>query len=216
MLKFYYGCMHAGKTLHLINAKEIYDRKGMKTIIIKPKTDTRDPVTDDGYCMIHSRFAPEKKACASVFENLSELEKRIDKVDVVLIDEAQFMRTRDVEKLADIAQGKTVLAYGLKNDINGNLFEGARGLLAYADEISEIPTLCEAKDCERPAHFHARYVNGVREVDSYAVGIEKDNVIYKSLCYKHWKGEVDSVRKQKKEKASGIQWVDMGYERDGF
>lgn len=190
MLKYFYGTMFAGKTLHLIQGKEIYDRKHIKSVVLKKDTDTREPHDADGWGVISSRFNPEKRIGCFYFKDLKkDIVRFVNKNDVFIIDEAQFLTADDVLLLKDLSVNgsKDVVCYGLKTDVNGNLFEGSAALLSHADNVVEIPYLCQEPGCTKKANYHARYINGVRDTDASAVKIEKGNVIYKALCYRHWR-----------------------------
>ena len=84
------------------------------------------------------------------------------------------------------SMGLDVYAYGLKTDINGNLFEGSAAWLAMADEVKEIKHICEINGCNEKANYHNRYINGLRDLDKKPVAIDKGNISYKAVCYKHW------------------------------
>ena len=190
MLNFFYGTMFAGKTLHLIQAKEIYNRKGIKSVVLKKDTDTREAHDADGWGVISSRFNPNKTTGCFYFNDLKkDIARFINKNDVFIVDEAQFLTADEVLLLKDLSVNgsKDIICYGLKTDVNGNLFEGSSALLSHADNIVEIPYLCQEPECTERANYHARYVDGIRDTDASAVKIEKGNVTYKALCYKHWK-----------------------------
>lgn len=190
MLKANLGLMMSGKSMHLIQAKEVYERKGFRTIVLKSKIDTRENYDEDGWGMISSRFAPNKKVACHYFDNLKDdVIRYMNKCDVFLIDEAQFLKKEDIELLKSLSTNgsKEILCYALPIDVNGNTFEGSQALLDLADEVTEIPMLCQDGQCLEKATHHARYINGVRDTDASAVKIEKGNVTYKALCYKHWK-----------------------------
>lgn len=190
MLKYNYGMMMSGKTLHLVQAHEIYTHKGFKTTVLKKDTDTRDKYADDGWGVISSRFNPQKYVGCHYFHDLKDdLVRFANKTDVFLIDEAQFLTKEEVALLKDISEmgSKIIIAYGLKTDVNGNTFEGSQALLDLADEVTEIPMLCQEGQCLEKATHHARYVDGVRDTDPNPVKIEKGNVTYRSLCIKHWR-----------------------------
>ena len=193
MLNFFYGTMFAGKTLHLIQAKEIYNRKGINAVVLKKDTDTREAHADDGWGVISSRFNRNKTVGCHYFSDLKkELVKFANKNDVFILDEAQFLTAEEVLLLKDLSENgnKKVICYGLKTDVNGNLFEGSAALLSHADNINEIPYLCQEPNCTEKANYHARYIDGVRDKDASAVKIEQGAVTYKALCYKHWRENV--------------------------
>ena len=98
------------------------------------------------------------------------------------------MTRDDVLYIAEIAdKGIDVLAYGLKTDSNGKLFEGSAALIALSDKLFEMENLCQIKGCSNKAVAHARYVNDVRVWNGKSVAVEKDNVTYKAVCRKHWR-----------------------------
>ena len=108
----------------------------------------------------------------------------------LFVDEAQFLTKEDVLTLCKVAEEKEVICYGLKTDVNGDLFSGAAALLALADETSEIEVPCEIDGCSKKAIAHIRYVDGVRETGVMKpVAIETGNITYKSVCRHHWLDE---------------------------
>lgn len=185
-LKFIYAVMGAGKTAQMINAYEIYKRKGLNPIIIKPATDDREG-SFNGWGKTASRLMRDKPVDVYHF-------KKIDKelptlaYGAIFVDEAQFLTRDDVVYLASIVDKENinVLTYGLKTDINGNLFEGSSALLALADETTEMESLCEIPGCDNQAQLHLRFVDGKADTNTDAVAIEKGNVTYKSVCRKCW------------------------------
>lgn len=153
-LYFYHGAMNAGKSTTLLQASYNYKERGMKTLLLLPSLDTRDK---QGY--IHSRIG--LAACATTFErdtNLFEKVQRLakeEKLHCVLIDEAQFLSPDQVTELCKIVDQLKlpVLTYGLRTDFQGSLFPGSRRLLALADEIVEIKTMCH---CGKKATMNMR------------------------------------------------------------
>lgn len=189
MLKFFYAVMTAGKTTQLIQAHDIYCRKGYNPVILKKETDTREPHDSDGWGMISSRFYPQKKVAAFYFKDLKkDIIPFLKSRDLFFVDEAQFLTKEEVELLKNLSHmgSVDVITYGLKNSITGELFEGSAALLAHADEIKEIPCFCQEKGCKEKANYHARFVNGVRDLDNNPIKIEQGDVTYKALCYKHY------------------------------
>ncbi len=141
---FYYSAMNAGKTTTLLQSAHNYHERGMRTLILTPKLDNRF-----GEGTVASRIG--LSARGRIFgpdENLLEL-IRADiaangKLHCVLVDEAQFLSKSQVWGLTDVVDhlDVPVLAYGLRTDFRGELFEGSQYLLAWADSISEIKTIC--------------------------------------------------------------------------
>lgn len=143
-LYFYYSAMNAGKTTTLLQSAHNYAERGMRTLILTPRLDTRG-----GEGVVASRIG--LKAPGVVFGRDDDLE-RLARDDVaargalgcVLVDEAQFLSKPQVWQLTGIvdALNVPVLAYGLRTDFRGELFEGSQALLAWADNLVEIKTIC--------------------------------------------------------------------------
>lgn len=143
-LYFYYSAMNAGKTTVLLQSAHNYNERGMRTRIYTPRIDDRY-----GVGQVRSRIG--LSAEGHVFERDDNL---LDKVraDIaqngplhcVLVDEAQFLTKAQVWQLTEIVDALNipVLAYGLRTDFRGELFEGSQYLLAWADSFSEIKTIC--------------------------------------------------------------------------
>ena len=143
-LFFYYSAMNAGKTTTLLQSAYNYHERGMRTLIFTPKLDNRA-----GESMVASRIGLKAKAIA--FERDDDLEILLNrsiamhqKIDCVLVDEAQFLSKNQVWQLTEIVDRHNipVLAYGLRTDFRGELFEGSQYLLAWADSLIEIKTIC--------------------------------------------------------------------------
>ncbi|HEY2795183.1 MAG TPA: thymidine kinase [Micromonosporaceae bacterium] len=144
-LYFYYSAMNAGKTTSLLQSAYNYRERGMDTLILTPKLDDRV-----GSGVVASRIGLE--AAGRVFDrddDLLAVVQRVheqDAVHCVLVDEAQFLTKAQVWQLSEVvdALGIPVLAYGLRTDFMGELFEGSQYLLAWADSLSEIKTICHS------------------------------------------------------------------------
>ena len=143
-LYFYYSAMNAGKTTTLLQSAYNYQERGMRTLILTPRLDHRA-----GQGVVASRIG--LTARATIFDGDSDLFELI-KADIaargalgcVLMDEAQFLTKPQVWQLSDVVDrlGIPVLAYGLRTDFRGELFEGSQHLLALADNLVEIKTIC--------------------------------------------------------------------------
>lgn len=184
-VKFIYGTMNAGKTVQLIRSYELYKRKGMNPVVIKPAVDTRE---GDQIGWGHTKSRLMDKEIPAFYYNSIELISSL-RPGIFMFDEAQFMSKDDVRKAVKIADTLNVdiIAYGLKTDVNGNLFTGSSAWLAMADEIKEIENICEISGCKCKANYHNRYINGKRDLFGKSVVIDKGDVVYKSVCYKHWR-----------------------------
>lgn len=145
-LYFYYSTMNAGKTTTLLQSAYNYHERGMRTLILTPKLDTRA-----GEGVVASRIG--LKAQAKIFTRDDDLATIVrqelaakGKIDCVLVDEAQFLSKSQVWQLTDVVDGLNipVLAYGLRTDFLGELFEGSQYLLAWADNLIELKTICHS------------------------------------------------------------------------
>ena len=143
-LYFYYSAMNAGKTTTLLQSAYNYHERGMRTLILTPALDNRF-----GEGVVASRIG--LKANARRFsgeENLlTMVERDIETrgaLHCVFVDEAQFLTKAQVWQISDVVDRLNipVLAYGLRTDFRGELFEGSRYLLAWADNLEEIKTIC--------------------------------------------------------------------------
>ena len=139
-LYFYYSAMNAGKTTHLLQSSHNYRERGMQTLILSSSLDDRF-----GQGVVKSRIGIESPSIIfNQKENLFELVKGHGPVDCVLVDEAQFLSKAQVYQLTEVVDKLDipVLAYGLRTDFQGELFEGSQYLLAWADEMRELKTIC--------------------------------------------------------------------------
>ncbi|ATE74075.1 MULTISPECIES: thymidine kinase [Lysobacter] len=145
-LYFYYSAMNAGKTTTLLQSAHNYRERGMRVAILTPRLDHRA-----GSGTVASRIG--LRADGIAFEHDQDLEALI-RADIaahgalhcVLVDEAQFMTRSQVWQLSEIVDQLRipVLCYGLRTDFRGELFEGSQYLLAWADELTEIKTICHS------------------------------------------------------------------------
>ncbi|MHC8493377.1 thymidine kinase [Thalassospira sp. SM2505] len=189
-LFFYYSSMNAGKSTTLLQASFNYRERGMETLLLTVAFDNRF-----GEGKIASRIGLEAPAllfdadtdmCELIF---AQMEK--GKVDCVLIDEAQFLSKKQVWQLSDIADKHNVpvLCYGIRTDFQGELFEGSKWLLAWADKLNELKTICH---CGRKAGMVLRVdENGdpVREGAQVEIG---GNDRYVPVCRRHFKDAMES------------------------
>ena len=153
-LYFYYAAMNAGKSTTLLQSDYNYRERGMRTVLFTPRLDDR---AGEGH--VASRIG--LKALATAFDPDDDLfvrmrdEVRRERVDCVLVDEAQFLTPTQVLQLTLVVDrlDVPVLAYGLRTDFRGEPFEGSKYLLAWADSLVELKTVCETG---KKATFNAR------------------------------------------------------------
>ncbi|WP_230770971.1 thymidine kinase [Sphingomonas sp. Leaf4] len=179
-LYFYYASMNAGKSTTLLQADFNYRERGLTTMLFTAAIDTRE-----GMGVIGSRIG--LSAPAIPFDTASDLFAALSEtpVDCVLIDEAQFLTGAQVDQLAAVADDLNVpvLAYGLRTDFLGQLFPGSARLLAIADALVELKSVC---DCGRKATMNLRVDatgHAVREGQQTEIG---GNDRYVALCRRHF------------------------------
>ena len=180
-LYFYYSAMNAGKTTTLLQSAYNYRERGMDTLVLKPIVDDRY-----GSSIVRSRIGLETNA-VSIAANV-DLYTLAEKTPLscVLVDEAQFLKKPQVNALSEIVDKLDipVLAYGLRTDFRGELFEGSLHLLAWADELVEIKTVCH---CGKKAGMVLRLdKNGIPVMSGEQVQIG-GNDSYVAVCRKLFK-----------------------------
>lgn len=188
-LYFHYSTMNAGKSTALLQASHNYREGGMQTYLLTARLDDRagrgriasrigiaedaDPFTpqDDLYEMLATRLGRGPVAC-------------------VFIDEAQFLSKEQVWQLARAVDdlGVPVMCYGLRVDFQGNLFPGSAALLAWADEMREVRTICQ---CGKKATMVIRRGPDGRALTAGEQVQIGGNETYQSLCRRHWREAVE-------------------------
>lgn len=205
-LYFRYGAMGSSKSANILMVHHNYKERGQYAVLLKPRIDNRD-----GEHKIASRIGLSAPA-DYVEDFLKEVSKtwrikegdrkeytrcekknEVDKkylyhgkrVDVILVDEAQFLSEKDVDALSDIVDfcNIPVFCYGLRTDFQNHLFTGSKRLMEIADVVEEVPTVCW---CGKRAQCNVRHSNGkiVREGEQIMLGA---NESYVALCRKHYK-----------------------------
>jgi thymidine kinase len=181
-LYFRYGAMNCGKSTALIQVDFNYRERGMNTVIIKPRTDTK------GSDKVVSRLNVERAAdiTATTRDNLYRMiedwQKMRGPVHSVLVDEAQFLTHSQVDQLFEVAVilDIPVICYGLRTDFLLNGFEGSARLLLMAHSIEELKTICK---CGQKAIANGRKIGGRFVFEGAQVAIEGEaDVEYESLC----------------------------------
>ena len=145
-LYFYYSAMNAGKTTTLLQSAHNYRERGMRAAILTPRLDHRD-----GSGTVASRIGLSAEGVAFDRDDDLYAWMQLDlaahgRLDCLLVDEAQFLSKSQVWQLGEIVDrlGIPVLCYGLRTDFRGELFEGSQYLLAWADDLVEIKTICHS------------------------------------------------------------------------
>jgi len=183
-LYFYYSAMNAGKTTTLLQSSFNYRERGMNTMLFTAALDDRY-----GTPLITSRIGLQSNAHLfdediDLFVKIADEVKK-DPLHCILVDEAQFLTHSQVKQLGMVADQLKipVLCYGLRTDFQANLFEGSQWLLALADELQELKTICT---CGSKATMNLRIDaqgNAVKEGASIEIGGDDR---YIALCRKHF------------------------------
>jgi thymidine kinase len=182
-LIFVSSVMNAGKTARLIQLNFDYSRIGKKVITLKPSHDTRSNT-------IKSRNGLEV-ACKTIHSTDELKRQNFDSVDILLIDEAQFLTADEVDYLRNLSLDLPIIIYcfGLKSDFMGNLFDGSKRLIEVCDKIEELSTLCL---CGREAVMNLKYDNRTGKVLKKGEVVEcGGDDMYMPVCYRHW--TVDNI-----------------------
>ena len=177
-LYFYYGAMGSSKTANALMAEYNYTERGQRALLAKTSIDTRDGVN-----IIRSRIGLQKECI--LLDAICEMsDEELKQYDAVIVDEIQFAKREQIDFLAHIVDDLNVpvLCYGLRSDFQLNLFEGSERLLAIADELKEVKTVCW---CGKKATCNARYNKHgiVRSGAQVMLGANDD---YIALCRKHF------------------------------
>lgn len=184
-LYFYYSTMNAGKSTTLLQSSYNYRERDMNTLVYTAAIDNRF-----GVGKVTSRIGISQDAFlfrseTNLFGEINEHLKK-EKVHCVLVDEAQFLNKQQVYQLSDVVDKLKipVLCYGLRTDFQAELFEGSKYLLAWADQLEELKTICY---CGRKANFVLR-LNDQGEVIKEGAQIQiGGNDSYLSVCRLHYK-----------------------------
>ena len=188
-LYFYYSTMNAGKSTALLQAAHNYGERGMRTLVYTAQLDDRAGGRVHSRIGISAearRFSPGDDLRAQV-----AAEQAREPLACVLVDEAQFLTAAHVRQLARVVDelDVPVLCYGLRTDFLGRLFEGSAQLLAWADNLVELKTVCH---CGAKATMVVRVRDDGR-VEREGAQVEiGGNDRYVSLCRRHFTAALES------------------------
>ena len=184
-LHFFYSTMNAGKSTALLQSNHNYKESNLKTLLFVPKS-----IADKSNGKIVSRIGLQADAIVvnndyDFYDEISK--KQSEKISCIFVDEAQFLTKKQVHDLGKIADELNipVMTYGIRTDFQGELFEGSQELLALADNLKELKTICS--ECDKKATMVVRLdSNGkiLLEGEKILIG---GNEIYKTLCRKHFR-----------------------------
>lgn len=184
-LYFYYSTMNAGKSTTLLQSSFNYRERGMNTLLLTAALDDRF-----GEGKVSSRIGLSQEAdlfgaSDDLFVHISNKHKE-QEIHCVLVDESQFLSKQQVWQLSEVCDklGIPVLCYGIRTDFQGQLFVGSQWLLAWADVLVELKTICH---CGNKANMVVRVDeqgNAIQEGSQVEIG---GNDRYVSLCRQHFK-----------------------------
>ena len=177
-LYFKYGAMGSSKTAQALITKYNYEERGLKVWLLKPSADVRD-----GALTVMSRIGLQASALpVSPEMDIRTLYRGNEDVNVVIVDECQFLTETQIDQLRELVDEKNlpVMCVGLRTDFQTKLFPGSRRLLEVADEITEIKTMCE---CGRKATVNARIDRNGYVVTEGAQVFLGGNDSYIAMCH---------------------------------
>ena len=191
-LYFKYGAMGSSKTAQALITKYNYEERGLKVWLLKPAADVRD-----GALTVMSRIGLQATALpVSPEMDIRALYRGNEDVNVVIVDECQFLTEAQIDQLRELVDEKnvSVMCFGLRTDFQTKLFPGSRRLLEVADEITEIKTMCE---CGKKATVNARIDGEGYVVTEGAQVFLGGNDSYVAMCHRCWRHAILEHRKVK-------------------
>ena len=174
--------MNSGKSTALLQVAHNYEERGMHVLLVKPQIDSK------GNDTIVSRLGLSRKVDLLIDETIDvhaaikQYSRDVEKIDCVLVDEAQFLSKTHIDQLFNltIQQNIPVICYGLRTDFQQELFPGSQRLFALAHSLEELKTICR---CGSKALFVGRKINGKYTFEGSQVAIDgEEEVTYESLC----------------------------------
>lgn len=193
-MHFKYASMNSGKSIDLMRTAYNYEENGYKVLVLKPAIDTK------AGNKISSRIGLERKVDFLIFPDdsvIKKIGKFVSSVEVILVDESQFLKPFQVDELWTISKVMNipVLCYGLRTNFMLESFEGSKRLFELADVLEELTTLCA---CGNIARYVGRKRNGVFETLGEEVVIDgTNNIEYVPLCGKCYLKKVKKLNFKK-------------------
>ena len=184
-LHFFYSTMNAGKSTALLQSNHNYIESNLKTLLFIPHE-----IAKKSNGKIISRIGLEAEAIVvnKEYEFYKEIERKdFKKVSCIFVDEAQFLSRKQVHDLGKISDELNipVMCYGIRTDFQGKLFEGSQELLALADNLKELKTICS--ECDKKATMVVRLDQDGKVILKGEKVVIGGNDIYKTLCRKHFR-----------------------------
>ena len=184
-LHFFYSTMNAGKSTSLLQSNHDYLESNLKTILFLPKE-----ISDKADSNIVSRIGLKAKAISidnefKFYKYVKNIEYK--SINCIFVDEAQFLTKKQVRDLSKISDKLDipVMCYGIRTDFQGELFHGSSELLAIADNLNELKTICS--ECDKKATMVVRLDENGKVILAGEKILVGGNDIYKTVCRKHFR-----------------------------
>ncbi len=184
-LHFFYSTMNAGKSTALLQSNHNYKESDLNTLLFIPKH-----IADESNGKIVSRIGLEADAVIvdTQYNFFDEIySKEYKDISCIFVDEAQFLTKKQIHSLGKVADELNipVMCYGIRTDFQGELFEGSKELLALADNLKELKTICS--ECDKKATMVVRLDSDGKILLEGKKIVIGGNEIYKTLCRKHFR-----------------------------
>ena len=184
-LHFFYSTMNAGKSTALLQSNHNYKESNLKTILFLPKD-----IAVKSNNKIVSRIGLEAEAISinrdfNFFKYIKDMNH--DDISCVFVDEVQFLEKNQIQQLSKVADELNipVMCYGIRTDFQGKLFDGSSELLAIADNLNELKTICS--ECDKKATMVVRLDSEGKVILKGQKVLVGGNDIYKTVCRKHFR-----------------------------
>ena len=184
-LHFFYSTMNAGKSTALLQSNHNYKESNLKTILFIPKD-----IAVKSNNKIVSRIGLEAEAISidndfNFFKYIKDINH--DDISCVFVDEVQFLEKNQIQQLSKVADELNipVMCYGIRTDFQGKLFDGSSELLAIADNLNELKTICS--ECDKKATMVVRLDSEGKVILKGQKVLVGGNDIYKTVCRKHFR-----------------------------
>ena len=184
-LHFFYSTMNAGKSTALLQSNHNYKESNLKTILFLPKD-----IAVKSNNKIVSRIGLEAEAISidndfNFFKYIKDINH--DDISCVFVDEVQFLEKNQIQQLSKVADELNipVMCYGIRTDFQGKLFDGSSELLAIADNLNELKTICS--ECDKKATMVVRLDSEGKVILKGQKVLVGGNDIYKTVCRKHFR-----------------------------
>lgn len=195
-LIFCYGTMGSSKSAELLMWRYNYINAGYSVCLMKPRIDTREAFISEKMGEVRSRIGLNAE-CFLIDETIEEWKMEIESNDIIMIDEAQFLTTEQVDELYQISMEKTVICFGLRTDFTQHFFPGSLRLMELVTDIRELKSVCS---CGKKATINARFHGDTLITEGEQIEIGADSR-YRAICkdcYETWKLKTMEIKREEK------------------